>query len=149
MQRTEEAPADFVKKFHRLAKTDRLRELREALGLTQADVARHLGVAPSQVSRWEAGDRRPRPDRIRALLEVLEVPLVLLVLLSLLLAQDLADRVLTVREAAALLHVSPGTYYAAAKRGEVPVVAIGRRLVVPGAALARLLAGASFAETRP
>jgi excisionase family DNA binding protein len=51
----------------------------------------------------------------------------------------LADRVLTVPEAAALLRVSRGSYYAAAGRGEVPVVRIGRRLVVPGAALARLL----------
>jgi excisionase family DNA binding protein len=52
---------------------------------------------------------------------------------------SLAERVLTVPEAAALLRVSAGAYYAAARRGEVPVVRIGRRLVVPGAGLARLL----------
>jgi excisionase family DNA binding protein len=53
----------------------------------------------------------------------------------------LAERVLTVGEAAALLRVGVRTYYAAAARGEVPVVRIGRRLIVPGAALQKLLAG--------
>jgi excisionase family DNA binding protein len=51
----------------------------------------------------------------------------------------LAERVPTVPEAAELLRVSARTLYAAAARGEVPAVRIGRRLVVPGAALARLL----------
>jgi excisionase family DNA binding protein len=49
--------------------------------------------------------------------------------------------VYTVPEAAKLLRVGARTYYDAAKRGEVPVVRIGRRLVVPGAALARLVEG--------
>jgi excisionase family DNA binding protein len=53
----------------------------------------------------------------------------------------LEERVLRVPEAAALLGVSTSTYYSAAARGEVPVIRIGRRLVVPGAALARLLGG--------
>jgi excisionase family DNA binding protein len=53
----------------------------------------------------------------------------------------ITDRdVLTVPEAAKKLRVSPRTYYAAAARGEVPAVRIGRRIVVPGAALERLLA---------
>jgi hypothetical protein len=54
---------------------------------------------------------------------------------------DLAERVLTVPEAARLRRVGVRLYYAAAARGEVPVVQIGRRLVVPGAMLARFLAG--------
>ncbi len=52
---------------------------------------------------------------------------------------SLAERVLRVEEAAKLLGVSAGTYYLAARRGEVPAIRIGRRIVVPGAALARLL----------
>jgi excisionase family DNA binding protein len=56
----------------------------------------------------------------------------------------LEERVLRVPEAAALLGVSASTYYAAAGRGEVPAIRIGRRLVVPGAALARLLEAASM-----
>jgi excisionase family DNA binding protein len=54
---------------------------------------------------------------------------------------DLAAQVLTIPEAAALLRVSARTLYAAAARGEVPAIRIGRRLVVPGAALQRLLSG--------
>lgn len=45
----------------------------------------------------------------------------------------------TVPEAAKLLRVSSRTYYAAASRGQVPVTKVGRRLVVSGAALRRLL----------
>lgn len=52
---------------------------------------------------------------------------------------SLEERVLRVPEAAALLGVSASTYYQAAARGEVPAIRIGRRLVVPGAALVRLL----------
>jgi excisionase family DNA binding protein len=54
---------------------------------------------------------------------------------------DLDVRVLTVPEAAQLLGVSARTYYAAAARGEVPAIRVGRRLVVPGAQLRRLLEG--------
>jgi excisionase family DNA binding protein len=130
------------KRVHRLARTGRLSELREEVGLSQSDVARVLKVTPSAVSRWEAALTRPRPAHAERLLELLEVPLGLLVMLSLLLVQGLGDRVLTVPEAARLVRVSTRSYYAAAKRGEVPVVAIGRRLVVPGAALERFLANA-------
>ncbi len=60
---------------------------------------------------------------------------------------NLAERVLTVPEAARLLRIGSRTYYAAAHRGELPALFIGRRLVVPGAALARLLEGrATFDE---
>jgi excisionase family DNA binding protein len=52
---------------------------------------------------------------------------------------ELEARVLRVEAAADLLGVSPSTYYAAARRGEVPAIRIGRRLVVPGAALRQLL----------
>jgi excisionase family DNA binding protein len=56
---------------------------------------------------------------------------------------DLEARVLTVPEAAALLRVSTRTYYAAAARGEVPCTRIGRRIVVSGSALVRLLGSPS------
>jgi len=44
-----------------------------------------------------------------------------------------------VPEAARRLGVSPGYYYRAAKRGELPVKRLGRRLVVPKAALLEVL----------
>ena len=45
----------------------------------------------------------------------------------------------TVTEAAKLLGISPTSAYEAARRGELPVRVIGRRLLVPRAALLRLL----------
>jgi excisionase family DNA binding protein len=50
-------------------------------------------------------------------------------------------RVYTVPEAASLLRIGTRTYYAKAKTGELPVVRIGRREVVPGTLLLRFLAG--------
>lgn len=38
----------------------KIRELREAAGLTQADVARHLGLDETTVAKWEAGVSYPR-----------------------------------------------------------------------------------------
>lgn len=61
-----------LRRVHRLVKTDRLREIREAAGLSQSDVARSLGVAPSSVSRWESDDTRPRGPHAVALLELID-----------------------------------------------------------------------------
>jgi excisionase family DNA binding protein len=46
----------------------------------------------------------------------------------------------TVTEAAKLLGISPTTAYEAARRGELPVRVIGRRMLVPRVALLRMLA---------
>jgi excisionase family DNA binding protein len=48
--------------------------------------------------------------------------------------------VLTVEEAARFLRISRGSAYEAARRGDLPTVRIGRRLLVPRVALDRLLA---------
>ncbi len=42
-------------------------------------------------------------------------------------------------ETARILHLSKASAYAAAERGEIPVIRIGRRLLVPTAALRRML----------
>jgi len=52
-------------------------------------------------------------------------------------------RVLTLTEVAALLRISRGSAYEAAKRKEIPTFKIGRRLLVPLDALERLLSGTS------
>ena len=52
----------------------------------------------------------------------------------------------TITEAAALLGVGKSAAYEAARRGEIPVIRIGRRLVVPKAALQRLLQDAEAAS---
>jgi excisionase family DNA binding protein len=51
----------------------------------------------------------------------------------------------TVPEAARLLGIGRNSAYEAAHRGELPVVVIGKRLLVPVAALNRMLAGAGKA----
>jgi excisionase family DNA binding protein len=54
-------------------------------------------------------------------------------------ANGLEDRVKTLDEVAALLRISRGSAYEAAKRKEIPTIKIGRRLLVPSDALERLL----------
>jgi excisionase family DNA binding protein len=56
-------------------------------------------------------------------------------------------RVMTLYEVAALLRISRGSAYEAARRGEIPTIRIGRRLLVPTDALERMLAG-NTAEAR-
>jgi excisionase family DNA binding protein len=46
---------------------------------------------------------------------------------------------LTIEEAAKLLGVSRGVGYEAARRGELPTIRLGRRLLVPKIALERML----------
>jgi excisionase family DNA binding protein len=45
----------------------------------------------------------------------------------------------TIEETARLLGISRGTAYAAARAGELPTIRLGRRLLVPRAALLELL----------
>ena len=51
----------------------RLREARERLGLTQAQVARQIGKTPTAVSYWEGGQRTPDLDDIVALGGILSI----------------------------------------------------------------------------
>ncbi len=48
---------------------------------------------------------------------------------------------LNLDEAAALLGLSRGATYAAANRGEIPMLRIGKRMLVPRLALEKMLAG--------
>jgi excisionase family DNA binding protein len=50
-------------------------------------------------------------------------------------------RVVTINEAAVMLRISRRAAYEAARRKEIPTIRIGRRLLVPLAALERMLAG--------
>jgi excisionase family DNA binding protein len=54
---------------------------------------------------------------------------------------DQTEAVLTIDEAARLLRLARNTAYAAAHRGQIPTVRIGRRLLVPRDALERMLEG--------
>lgn len=48
-----------------------LKRLREKAKLTQADVAKGVGKAPSLVAMWESGSRQPRADMLPKLARVL------------------------------------------------------------------------------
>ena len=56
-------------------------------------------------------------------------------------AKQHEGRVKTLNEVAALLRISRGSAYEAAKRKEIPTIRIGRRLLVPSDALERMLSG--------
>jgi excisionase family DNA binding protein len=47
--------------------------------------------------------------------------------------------ILTVEEAAVILRLSRGTAYEAVRRGDIPTIRIGRRLLVPRARLMAML----------
>ncbi len=47
--------------------------LRERQGLTQADIAKQLGVTPAAVSKWENGSSKPRVEVLFQLAEILDV----------------------------------------------------------------------------
>jgi transcriptional regulator with XRE-family HTH domain len=52
-----------------------LKELREAKGLTQMEVAVKLGTTPTTVSNWERGEQVPRTSQIPALAQLYGVSL--------------------------------------------------------------------------
>lgn len=56
-------------------------------------------------------------------------------------SSDANQTVLTIEEAAMMLRISRQSAYEAARRGEIPTVRIGRRLLVPRRRLERLLDG--------
>ena len=50
-----------------------IRQLREAAGLTQFELAVKVGVTPTAVSAWERGQYEPRASQLRKLAETLGV----------------------------------------------------------------------------
>jgi transcriptional regulator with XRE-family HTH domain len=46
--------------------------VRKRAGFTQRDVALVLRVDPATVSRWESGDRNPRPSQLAGYLRLLD-----------------------------------------------------------------------------
>jgi excisionase family DNA binding protein len=56
---------------------------------------------------------------------------------------------LSVEEAASLAGISRNSAYEAVRRGELPVIRVGRRLLVPRAALLRLLNGGEATPLAP
>ena len=60
------------------------------------------------------------------------------------LEQNIERKTLTITEASKALGVSRNkAYYEAARRGEIPTIKIGKRILVPLAALERMLQGSA------
>lgn len=60
--------------------SDAIKERRLAIGLSQAQVAKRLGISKSMLSHMEAGKRQPTRDQIEQLSQVLQMPSDLLAL---------------------------------------------------------------------
>jgi len=54
---------------------ERLKEFRVARGLSQAQLADHLGVSPRVYNRWERGVATPRLDTLVKIADILQVSL--------------------------------------------------------------------------
>ena len=53
----------------------RLRDARDAAGLSRRELADHLGVKESTIGKWESGERSPRGQRVSKLAGILGVSL--------------------------------------------------------------------------
>ncbi len=53
---------------------EKIKKLRKENGLTQAELAKKLGVAPTAVSAWEGNHNRPLMDKIAILADMFNVP---------------------------------------------------------------------------
>jgi len=51
---------------------ERITRQREALGLSQRELARRIGVYPSTIERWELGQRRPSPEHVSKMESLLD-----------------------------------------------------------------------------
>lgn len=69
-----EYEVDRIKAMYAAQDFDRTeaRALREAMGVSQEQAARELGVSPSTVASWELGRRRPKPEEALRYLELRE-----------------------------------------------------------------------------
>lgn len=58
---------------------ERLRNAREASGISQKTMANRIGVKPATVEKWETGKMDPRANRLHMLASLLNVPLMWLI----------------------------------------------------------------------
>lgn len=49
----------------------RLQEIREAAHLTQVQLAKNINVSQQTISLWEAGEAKPRADKLPELAKIL------------------------------------------------------------------------------
>lgn len=79
----------------------RIRARREALGISQAELARRVGVVKMSVSQWERGETMPTADKLPTIAAVLECEVVELYDDEVLRAASEAARAAVAKKAAA------------------------------------------------
>lgn len=60
---------------HNIKTHNRIKEVREAKGLSQAQLGRLIGKSEPTVNRYERGNRKPTRDVLNAIAQALGVPL--------------------------------------------------------------------------
>ena len=58
---------------------ERLKNAREASGMSRKTMANRIGVKPATVEKWESGKMDPRANRLQMLASLLNVPLLWLI----------------------------------------------------------------------
>ena len=120
----------------------RLTQERVRLGWTISALARAAKLDQALVGKIEASRMKPYARQLARLANAIDWPTDRAEeLLQEITPQKLDDfpDVLTVPEAAKVLRLGRGAAYEATRRGELPVVRIGNRLIVPKVALQRKL----------
>lgn len=54
---------------------DKIKELRKSKRMTQAELAKKLGIAVTSVSSWERGANKPLMDKIEIMSILFDVPI--------------------------------------------------------------------------
>jgi transcriptional regulator with XRE-family HTH domain len=67
------SPVDALEevRLRRLTRPERAKAIREAAGVSQAAVARSLGVHRQTIAKWEGGDRHPQRNLLRRYADLL------------------------------------------------------------------------------
>lgn len=142
------------------------RRIRKVAGLTIEQMAQRVDVSRVTLGAWEAGKQRPSHAKGRAYARALQmldaqaspehrvvgVPTArdwaLVEQATSLTLNDIRDRpTISVPEAGAVLGIGRDAAYAAAQRGEIPTLRLGRTLRVPVPKLLAMLEGTEGAVT--
>lgn len=121
----------------------RLRVLREAAGLSQEELARLAGLSLSAIYQYERGRMAPRTISLRAIARVLAERLGAdpeEIILQLLEDEEPQKLAFNLKEAAEVLSLSPNSVSKLIRSGQIRAVRVGRRVIVPRAALEEFLA---------
>jgi excisionase family DNA binding protein len=111
----------------------RLRELREAAGLSQLSLAARADLTHEAISRLEVGRWAPRADTVRKLAEGLGIAPA-----EFIAREPVGERLLTVAEAASRLDVPAGRVQTWVRAGELPGHKVSGQWRIPALAVSAL-----------